>query len=506
MPRKKSVPVEEQSTNPEALGLPEAEAVEDAAGLPEKLSDPGGEETSFPTTDGMDPSQDNASAGEGESPVPGGDPDPLPEDGKNHGAPALLEGAEGEGTLYSDPPPDLPMEGEGPQGETVPLEGSESEGNAYSPEGAPSGEVLTVEGIEPLPAGIPEGAESGIGVENGQNGTAAGQKLPGPAEGVPEAPQPDGVLGDDGTTRKARASTPQPKSDRQRFYDLDFNELDRDLTPEERQAWNSIYASYRGRSALSGQIIGVDPHSIVVRDRRTGEVRRETMYCAIVILYRVQIVIPASEMWERGQERPDFVFQNTVGSTIDFIITEVDREGGFAVASRRLAARSQRYFFAHRESLCREGARVKCRVLAVGPRRCLVECYGHDINLTQRELRYTAIPDLRDEYRPGKELECIVKGYDPEKENLQISVKETEPNPFEGAELRHPPGCRRQAVIAGKYGGGVFCNLPDDTVCMCNYSYQHEDSDFQVGDTAILVVQRYDREKRQIYGKILSKW
>ena len=55
-------------------------------------------------------------------------------------------------------------------------------------------------------------------------------------------------------------------------------------------------------------------------------------------------------------------------------------------------------------------------------------------------------------------------------------------------------------MIAGKYGG-VFCNLPDGTVCMCNYSYQHEDSDFLVGDTVILVVQRYAEEKKQMYGK-----
>ena len=60
-------------------------------------------------------------------------------------------------------------------------------------------------------------------------------------------------------------------------------------------------------------------------------------------------------------------------------------------------------------------------------------------------------------------------------------------------------------MIAGKYGG-VFCNLPDGTVCMCDYSYQHEDSDFLVGDTVILVVQRYAEEKKQMYGKILSKW
>ncbi len=299
---------------------------------------------------------------------------------------------------------------------------------------------------------------------------------------------------------------PPPKSDRQNFYGLDFNALDRGLTAEERQEWNSIYASYRGRSALTGTIIGVDPLHVSVRNKETGAMEKKTMYCAIVVPYRVRVVIPDTEMWEQEQARPDFVLQNMVGATIDFIIIKVDRENGVAVASRRLATRSQRYFFAHRPSLSQTGAQVRCRVLSVGPRRCLVECYGHDINLTQRDLRYTAIPDLREEYHPGEELDCVVTGFDPEKDNLQISVKATQSNPFDGAEQRHPVGSRRYATIAGKYGGGVFCNLPDGTVCMCNYSYQHEDSDFMVGDTVIVLVQRFEEQKRQMYGKIMSKW
>ena len=175
----------------------------------------------------------------------------------------------------------------------------------------------------------------------------------------------------------AEPSPAPEKSDRQAFFDLNFNELDRGLTAEERQEWNSIYASYRGRSALTGKIIGVDPLSISVRNKQTGNVERQTMYCAVVVPYRVRIVIPASEMWESGQERPDSVLQNTVGATIDFIVIKVDRESGFAVASRRMAARSQRYYFSHRPALHKDGVRTTCRVLSVGPRRCLVECFGH---------------------------------------------------------------------------------------------------------------------------------
>ena len=317
-----------------------------------------------------------------------------------------------------------------------------------------------------------------------------------PAQAWDDAPPQEPPDGD--------APPAPPLTDRQSFFALDFHELDRGLSQEERQAWNSIYASFRGHSALSGTVIGADPHSMNVRNKETGQVERRTMYCVVVLVYRVPVYIPATEMW-MGEARPDYVLQNMMGANIDFIITKVDREGGYAIASRRQAARAQRYFFAHRPDLCREGSRVKCRLLAVGPRRCLAECYGHDVDLTQRELSYTAIADLRTEYHPGDELDCIVKGYDAAQRDLQISVKETETNPFEGAEQRHPVGSRRYAVVAGKYGGGVFCNLPDGTVCMCNYSYQHEDSEFQSGDHVTLVVQRFERDKRQMYGKILSK-
>ncbi len=487
MARKKAVPVEEQESNLESRGLPEGEATgegEFQEGLPAAPSEEGSPPEGLPEPVGDEGgSADGLPENLGElGDFPEGLPGPIGEEAE--GLPVepvdvgdLPPNDAGDGAMVPGAPPDVKPEG----GETV--------GEVL--EGPPGGDV-------PPEAAAPSDAAGGLEQTDGES--LVPQEASALPPEIPEAPEAS--AGGEG----APAEAPPPKSDRQSFYDLDFHELDRDLTAEERQEWNSIYASYRGRSALTGTIIGVDPHSISVRNTDTGKMERQTMYCAIVIPYRVRVVIPASEMWEPGHERPDFVLQNMVGASIDFIIIKVDRESGFAIGSRRLAARSQRYFFSHRPALCREGARLKCRLLSVGPRRCLVECYGHDVNMTQRDLRYTAIPDLRDEYRPGQELDCVVKGYDPEKEALRISVKETESNPFEGAELRHPAGSRRQAVIAGKYGGGVFCNLPDGTVCMCNYSYQHEDSDFLVGDTVILVVQRHEREKRQMYGKILSKW
>lgn len=257
-------------------------------------------------------------------------------------------------------------------------------------------------------------------------------------------------------------------SDREKFFHLDFHKLDRNLSEEERREWNAIYASYRGGSPLSGTVIGVDMFSLNVRSRRTGEVRKRELSCAIVVPYRVRILIPETEMWS-GEGRPRMSLNHIMGATLSFNIIKVDRENGFALASRKSAMKARRSYFAHRAELNALGTRLKCRVIDVGPVRCTVECYGHDIRLTQKDLCYMSVSDLRAVYRPGQELDCVVTDYDADADRLRISVKAALSDPFEGAERRHPVNSRRQAVISGKYAGGVFCNLPDGTVCMCSY-------------------------------------
>ncbi len=69
---------------------------------------------------------------------------------------------------------------------------------------------------------------------------------------------------------------------------------------------------------------------------------------------------------------------------------------------------------------------------------------------------------------------------------------------LDDVELRHPVCSRRKATISGTCGG-VFCNLPDGTVCLYNYAYQYKDYNFIVGDTVILAVQRFGLKKNWMY-------
>lgn len=174
--------------------------------------------------------------------------------------------------------------------------------------------------------------------------------------------------------------------DKPTLLSLDLNKLDEDLSEEERNEWNAIYASYRSKSILTGRIMGIDTHSFTVRNRETRQTERRKMLCAVIINYRVKVLIPETEVWYPGQERPPYVLRNMSGAETDYI------------------------------------------------------------------------------------------------------------------------GSRRQAVISGKYGGGVFCTLSDETVCLCHYSTLHSDLDFHVGDTVILAIKQFDYERSLIYGRILSKW
>lgn len=377
---------------------------------------------------------------------------------------------------------------------------SSDEESGESPDTETSAFVLEAADVKDGPEPTPEGVDIG---EPAEVDSPAPSEEPPPAQASPpQRPRRTSSAGK-GITKQFAS---RPLSDKPSLLSLDLNKLDQDLTEDERNEWNAIYASYRSKSLLTGKIMGIDTHGFTVRNRETGQTERRRMQCAVIISYRVKVLIPETEMWLPGQERPPYVLRNMSGAEIDYTILDIDREGSVAIGSRRMAVMARRHFFDTAKNGHELGERLTCRILSVGPKRCLVECGGRDMNLSQKDLTYTATPDLRERYHPGQTLDCILKEYDRQTGQLWISVKETTANPFFGAIKRHPIGSRRQAVISGKYGGGVFCTLPDETVCLCLYSTRHSDSDFHIGDTVILAIKQFDHDRNLIYGRILSKW
>lgn len=351
--------------------------------------------------------------------------------------------------------------------------------------------------------------EPGPGSRNEPAGQGSAPLFPA-AEDAPLQPSADEMPDDKVSAsaqtvpvKRARSASAQARGD---FLHLDVRSLDRELSPRQKKEWNDIYTSFRAKTPLTGTITGKEEIRLAVTNNETGEKEYRGILCFTAISYRVKILIPETELWPTGKKLARHVSSHIIGANTQYVITNVDRAGECAIASRRLAMEAKRRAFAHARSGNREGDLTVCNVLVVGPKQLLVECGGYDIVLRPADISYASILDLRDEYHSGETLDALIKKYDPEEEELQLSVKEVNPNPFDGADFRHPVGSDRQAIVTNRYKGGVFCRLADGVTCMCLFSRSYSEYDCSPGDRVMVHITRYDYDRKQIYGRIVARW
>lgn len=288
------------------------------------------------------------------------------------------------------------------------------------------------------------------------------------------------------------------------FKDLNLAELDKDLTEGEKAEWQAIYASYRSGSIIAGEVVGVDLHEFNIVPEGKKKAVRKSVRCLIIIKYRIKIIIPETEVFLDDFDSGYHILHSMCGTTVNYVITYIDREAGFAVASRKLALVKIRAATARRG--LEAGQIIDVKVLSVGRGVCTVHYGGYDILLPQRDISYSIVSDLREKIHPGEVKKAVVKEYNKEEHILKISIKETTPHPFDGIETRHPLKSTRIGKIVGKYGGGVFCRLYDNaTDVLCSYVSMQYDGDFKIGDTVEIIISKYNMEKKLVYGKILRK-
>lgn len=289
------------------------------------------------------------------------------------------------------------------------------------------------------------------------------------------------------------------------FKDLNLKELDKNLTEPERDEWQAVYASYRSGSVMYGNVVGVDMHEFRLRREDTEkEVETKTMRCLIVIPYRVKIIIPEHEVFIGDRSTEYHMLHSMCGARISYVITYIDREEGFAVASRKLSLEKIRRASIRR--MGKVGDVVDVDVLAVSRNLCTVTYNGYDITVPQRDVSYGRIEDLRAEMLPGDVKKALITEYDVDEKVLRLTLKGATAHPFDGIETRHPLGSTRVAKIVGKYAGGVFCRLYDGvTTILCSYLSMQYDGDFREGDIVEVIINRYNTESKQVYGKILRK-
>ena len=288
------------------------------------------------------------------------------------------------------------------------------------------------------------------------------------------------------------------------FKDLNLAELDKDLTQIERDEWNALYASFRSSSVVSGIVAGVDEHTFEVIPEGKKRPQKQTLSCLIIIPHRVKVIIPETEIFIGPLADGGYVLHSMYGARLDYVVTHIDREEGFAVASRKRALEKLQITTSRKSKPM--GKIVDVEVLSVGKNICTVTYNGYDVRLNQREVSYSSVADLRETLKPGDIQKALVTEFSEEEKTMKLSIKDALRHPFDGIEMRHPIGSSRMATISGKYAGGVFCRLKDNvTDVLCSYSTMHNDGDFQLNNSVEILIQKYNMEKKLAYGKILRK-
>ena len=91
--------------------------------------------------------------------------------------------------------------------------------------------------------------------------------------------------------------------------------------------------------------MGIDIKRIPVKSKFLGKKEFKEIICLVIVGYRVKVLIPDNEVWYDGNSRPPHVMRSMTGAVIDYVITDIDREGECCLASRRKALEIRRREF-----------------------------------------------------------------------------------------------------------------------------------------------------------------
>lgn len=84
---------------------------------------------------------------------------------------------------------------------------------------------------------------------------------------------------------------------RKAFNATAFSELDRNLSDDEREEWNAIYASFSSRSLLRNTVIGLESIPFPTDDEP-----EQVLTCMVVMRHLVKVLIPAAAVLD-GTDR-----------------------------------------------------------------------------------------------------------------------------------------------------------------------------------------------------------
>lgn len=252
------------------------------------------------------------------------------------------------------------------------------------------------------------------------------------------------------------------------------------------QNWTEIYASRQSGKILTGILSAVEKYKLGSKE----------MDCAIVFVDGVKVIIPFTEMGVREDWR---LIRSMIGAEIDFIVKGIDTENKIAVASRKEAMEIRRRMELPKH---KEGDIILVRVVGVGKDQVYVDAYGVEVAIPKNEIDYGYVQDVSDFVQIGDKVPAKIKKLDLEKMEIELSIKEAKPDPFQGIEDKYRAGGEYLAVVSGTPYYGVFVNLEQGVSALCPLPRWAEFNP-NVGDKVLVKIKKIDKEKRRITATLV---
>ncbi len=237
-------------------------------------------------------------------------------------------------------------------------------------------------------------------------------------------------------------------------------------------------------------------------DIRKGTVKNITDFGAFIDLNGIDGLLHITDMsWGRINHPSEML---KIGQEIDVVVLDVNREKERVSLGLKQKMPNP---WDQIETKYPIGTRVKGKVVNVVPYGAFVELEpGVEGLVHVTELSWTKrIAKASDVLKVGQEIEAVVLGINRDEQKISLGVRQLEPNPWDTADKKYPPGTRVKGKIRNLTSYGAFVELEDGLDGMIHVSdiswtrkINHPSEVLKKGEEVEAVVLEVDKANQRI--------
>lgn len=248
--------------------------------------------------------------------------------------------------------------------------------------------------------------------------------------------------------------------------------------------WRSIIAARQNDKILQAEIKGIE--------------KLKNKYCALVEVGNIRGYIPIDFSGASNLRQ----LRALAGKKAVFKVMEyMEEDGKRLFVGSRVAALEQMKAYTLRK--VKEGDVIIAVVQAVFPKMAYADIGGVNVTLDRKTLKYGWVEDMTDHVKVGDHLQVKVMAVDLEKEEVTVSAKAVQENPWNRVMERYKKGLEYVGTVSGVQDYGVFINLEEGVDALASHLKFEA---LEKGDKVLVRLIALDKEEEQIRARIIRTY